>query len=965
MAKISLRAYFKKIEGLIDDGSNDEAINHCRYILKLYPKCIDAYRNLAKAHLEKKEYAEARDIFSRILSVFPDDFVSHIGLSIISETEGNLDAAIWHMELAYDIQPSNPVLTEELRRLFGRRDGVQPPKIRMSRGALIRMYARGELYQQVITECQSVLQDDPQRVDIEVILARVNYLAGSLVDSAEICSRILDRMPYCYEANRLMTQIIPRTGRSDDAIIYRLRLAELDPYFNHVTSPEMDSSDIPDGAILLDVLDESAQVDSFETPQWSKSNGFSWDDTQPFTTVNSESTPEMGKTDLPASVLPQIPGTSPLDPSSFDGEKSMLDDSFQKKINALDQETGALYNPQEIPAWILNAGWNAPGDASDEQLDNSTLSAENVNGGTDEAEPADLPAWLNNSQPIENSLPGMNDASQIALTEEISPTQPSSADAGPLEDDEQPESQIAAEDPEPQNSIPEKGETGEIMPSDSTNKNEEEWLNQLREDGPSSKDEQNDLPDWLKDFESENEQPLEENMDIPDWLKSLEPEESSQPEPRAADQPAEQIPAIDESDLKQEQGSAITGTSYVFTKMLMENETKAANLETSMLQPEPESPVENEPAASPVVPEFTPAKPAPEASAGLPSWVRNILKPQTPPAQAAVPPAEEIPLASQALPAVAPEIESQPTEAFVPESAQEVTPPEVPAATEAVAGEETALPLNEEPIHDLPTAVPEEGAITSETSSELLDWLRGFGENEEQPQEAVASTEEEETIAENVEESPLDRFGSYVEPVDATPPALPSDVAEASQMVEESVAQPVSEEAIQPAAEEKASDQQTSWFEEIPHEAEPEPVMETPESELVEPAASEEEVLAPAAEVEEPTQPSIEEPVAFVPEPAAVMEAVTPTHPVVSEPLSVAKNALDQGDLYLALNELNMTLQDESKIPEMIELLKTATSKYDQNSDLWMLLGDAYARTNQFGDAFDAYDRVETLLLKP
>jgi len=96
-------------------------------------------------------------------------------MSIIRENEGNLDAAIWHMELAYDIQPSNPILTEELRRLFGRRDGVQPPKIRMTRGALIRMYARGELYQQAIAECQSALHDDPGRIDLEVILAQMLY----------------------------------------------------------------------------------------------------------------------------------------------------------------------------------------------------------------------------------------------------------------------------------------------------------------------------------------------------------------------------------------------------------------------------------------------------------------------------------------------------------------------------------------------------------------------------------------------------------------------------------------------------------------------------------------------------------------------------------------------------------------------------------------------------------------------
>ena len=59
----------------------------------------------------------------------PDDFVSHVGLSIIADDQNKLDDAIWHMERAFEVQPSNAAIQGELQRLFGRRDGVQPPKI--------------------------------------------------------------------------------------------------------------------------------------------------------------------------------------------------------------------------------------------------------------------------------------------------------------------------------------------------------------------------------------------------------------------------------------------------------------------------------------------------------------------------------------------------------------------------------------------------------------------------------------------------------------------------------------------------------------------------------------------------------------------------------------------------------------------------------------------------------------------
>src|SRR5512146_2603549 len=132
MAKIPLRAYNREIEGLIEAGQNDEAIAHCRQILKFHPKHIETYRLLGKAFLESQRYSDAADIFQRVLSSVPDDFVAHVGMSIIREDEGNLNEAIWHMERAFEVQPANAAIQEELRRLYGRRDGVEPLKARLT-----------------------------------------------------------------------------------------------------------------------------------------------------------------------------------------------------------------------------------------------------------------------------------------------------------------------------------------------------------------------------------------------------------------------------------------------------------------------------------------------------------------------------------------------------------------------------------------------------------------------------------------------------------------------------------------------------------------------------------------------------------------------------------------------------------------------------------------------------------------
>src|SRR3989337_245400 len=122
MSRISLKAYNQEIEGLIDAHQFDQAVAHAQYILRYYPKHIDTYRLLGKAYLESQRYGDASDIFIRVLSTIPDDFVSHVGMSIIREDEGNLDEAFWHMQRAFEPQPANSAIQGELRRLHGRRE---------------------------------------------------------------------------------------------------------------------------------------------------------------------------------------------------------------------------------------------------------------------------------------------------------------------------------------------------------------------------------------------------------------------------------------------------------------------------------------------------------------------------------------------------------------------------------------------------------------------------------------------------------------------------------------------------------------------------------------------------------------------------------------------------------------------------------------------------------------------------
>ena len=129
MSDIGLRDYLAKLDALFDSGDANQVIHHCRQILQYYPKNVEAYRILGRALLETQSFAEAGEVFRRVLSVFPDDLTAHIGLSEVALQDKRPDDAIWHMERAFEVQSSNAAIQAELQRLYGRRDGMEPPLV--------------------------------------------------------------------------------------------------------------------------------------------------------------------------------------------------------------------------------------------------------------------------------------------------------------------------------------------------------------------------------------------------------------------------------------------------------------------------------------------------------------------------------------------------------------------------------------------------------------------------------------------------------------------------------------------------------------------------------------------------------------------------------------------------------------------------------------------------------------------
>jgi tetratricopeptide (TPR) repeat protein len=229
MVEVALRNYSEEIDGLIDQGAFDAAIAHCQHVLKTYPKYLKAYSMIGKTALEKGDLEAAADLFSRVLSIDPEDFVARVGMSIASDREGALDLAIWHMERAFELAPDNQAIVGELCRLYGRRDGVEPEKISLTQGALARLHARGNLHTQAVNELNRMLNDDPNRVDLQVALAETFWRADRRIEAAETSLAILERLPYCLKANLILGEIWISSGREAEGEAHLDRARMIDP----------------------------------------------------------------------------------------------------------------------------------------------------------------------------------------------------------------------------------------------------------------------------------------------------------------------------------------------------------------------------------------------------------------------------------------------------------------------------------------------------------------------------------------------------------------------------------------------------------------------------------------------------------------------------------------------------------------------------------------------------------------
>jgi tetratricopeptide (TPR) repeat protein len=1016
MAIIPLRAYNREIEGMIDNGQLDEAVAHCRHILSTFPKHIASYRLLGKAHLEQQRISDATDIFQRVLSAIPDDFIANVGMSIIREDENNLDASIWHMELAYEAQPSNVAIQDELRRLYGRRDGTQPPKVRLTRGALAKMYAKGGLFDQAIAELRGAINEDPNRPDLQLLLALMLFQISQRVDAVETCVNILKKLPFCLAANQILAVCLPETEKAAAGKNYRQVAISMDPYFAFASLESISSDQVPENAVNIEKLEwkPGLQIKEPTTqPAWATSLGISFDkpaeEKLPDWLMGAEAPiPAESDENAQASVSPFIWDTQEV-------EKIITDAS----------------NPEEeIPGWMKDAGWkSATEETIQKEMEAASEPLPSEETGPENLAQGDIPDWLRGIAPdgvlddksiesqekdqdasipwLEKQQPGPTDTiiQWLETKESEKPAIPVGSETVPadaleeeipdwLKDLDVPYPTDTAEEKPPQEILKFAAVTPAFIEDSLSTETAEEKTTEVFPSeetiGQLEQIETTETPVELG-ISGEEEIPAAAAEEIPDWIRELAGEKPQTQtseildEERITDLPlgVEEPPAVELPILPKEQPAAIKPETRDEIPL-----TPIAALTDQPAQAEP--PIEIEEKAT-TEPSITPGE-----AMGL-AFLGGFVAHKGDQEEESATPAEE-PITPAEEPITPAEELITPAEEPITPAEEPITPAEEPIKlaeepitlaeeTEDISPDWVKLGAEAAVVKSISEIEPQPEETAPIPAAEIPDWIKGLGEIPET--EGVPIEPEPETTLEP-EIAQAEELPDWLKDLEA-----PEAGAETP--------------ASTPEALEWKEEELPDWIKEITETASPEaappslelPVAETAPSETTEPIsewASEEaeatdldegttvEPLPPALawvaatdELEEITEQKpveAETPPAIGIEELAAEVVEIPAAALVEEPivqavetaqvepfnLEDARDAISQGDTTQAVEVYTSLIKQNKQLEEIIKDLQEALYRFPVDVNLWVTLGDAYLHTNELQEALNTYSKAEDLV---
>jgi tetratricopeptide (TPR) repeat protein len=226
MEDTALRDAVRAAEADIGAGRPEQALTRCQEIQARYPRALVVQRLLGEAYLALRKPREALGALERALEGDPEDARACCARGLIHQIHGDSTAALAWYRRACEIRPEDTGLRDTYRQLA---TSLGQPSYRPTSVGLARLYMRGDLFVHAEREWETILAQQPDRLDAQVGLAETLWRAGKRERADEVARHVVKNIPSCVKALLIVAALEHAAGRSGEAEQLLQRAAELDP----------------------------------------------------------------------------------------------------------------------------------------------------------------------------------------------------------------------------------------------------------------------------------------------------------------------------------------------------------------------------------------------------------------------------------------------------------------------------------------------------------------------------------------------------------------------------------------------------------------------------------------------------------------------------------------------------------------------------------------------------------------
>ena len=251
MGDMSLITAYEQLHEASANGNHAVVMRTARHVLLYFPHIIKTKLCLCESLLAVNELTEADALYRDVLRTDPENIDAYVGLSIIAERNGDLTAAAGFLEHAIEMRPEVVDVRTRLVNMY-RRASRHDVYLQLSRIGLARLFVKGSMFEQAISEFRSLQALHPTRIDISIALAETLWRNGDERESYEISQALLAHEPDLLKANYFVARY--QAGR-DTATSQQMWMhaQAFDPFFDvarelfgHATLPSAASWILPE-----------------------------------------------------------------------------------------------------------------------------------------------------------------------------------------------------------------------------------------------------------------------------------------------------------------------------------------------------------------------------------------------------------------------------------------------------------------------------------------------------------------------------------------------------------------------------------------------------------------------------------------------------------------------------------------------------------------------------------------------